>query len=212
MKTGIFSISIAILLIAYILIGLYFYGPDTRALLWPLTFVFNISETRPSPMGQSLEDETAGWKTYRNLKYGFELKYRPDWGVTARGLADGEEEISINDARTSGMGDYELLINVISRDQAPDPDTLETWARDYFGKIDYIIPDKFVAQVGGKPAVMVLYEGTSQSPASVTTILYWDKGKTLEFSCIISARLADTTGICDKMLESIRFLSPADAR
>mgnify|MGYP001614207614 FL=1 len=60
----------------YVLIGVAVYGA-----LW--YFVFNkqlpVYNTRTNFNIEDLSPETAGWKTYRNDEYGFEIQYPGDW-------------------------------------------------------------------------------------------------------------------------------------
>ncbi len=49
-------------------------------------------KTTPSPTPTPILDETANWKTYTNQKYGYLVKYPPDWKYTETddpGLGDG---------------------------------------------------------------------------------------------------------------------------
>ncbi|MDP3741617.1 MAG: PsbP-related protein [bacterium] len=64
----------------------------------------------PSPASQ---DETAGWKTYRNEEYGFEVKYPSDWETRkcTTILSSGDIQVPKNECQ--GFGPYEGMVDEV---------------------------------------------------------------------------------------------------
>lgn len=71
---------IIIVVLALAVTGLAYIG-------WSKGFLNFGSKKESSVPAQQIQDETAGWKTYTNEKYGFEIKYPPNYNVS--NLRDG---------------------------------------------------------------------------------------------------------------------------
>lgn len=78
----------------------------------------------------SVQDETANWKTYQSDKYGFEVKYPPEWTLSPSNPAGG-----IFQFRDLSLG---KVISIVVKDQT-EQDFLNTRIEDVHTKIGEIL-------------------------------------------------------------------------
>jgi len=150
-------------------------------------------------------DNEINLQTYHNDKYRFELRYPPDWTLQTTQLSNGEEEINISANNRNDTGDYWMRLNALSVGRIITPNNIEEWARNYFK--GYTFSDQPITTIGGKTAIILLYEGAPQAPASINTVVVLSNNKLLEFNCLVYKYTSDTNGICkDKILASVTFL------
>lgn len=147
---------------------------------------------------QIQETQTINWKTYKNEALGLEVQYPQNWKVVQE-----SPDIAIREwPSRSDSGDYWLSIR--RYENTLKTDDVIAWINDYYG--DYVgsiytLPT--ATTVAGVKGAVILYESTVQSPASITT--YIIRGDVIEFTCHTRKTLADSDGICDTMLESVKI-------
>lgn len=159
---------------------------------------------------QQLElDETADWKTYRNEKYGFELKYPPGWENLS---SHGVDEIIEIRKQNHEFGDFSLIIHVIEsilneQQRFQWLEDTNMFSADYVHGNDY---EPFT--VGGYivyPRIHYRPKGGG-IPSEEVSILT-SKGMFV-FTCLVSFEgypdysKYKRSGECDKTLKTFKFI------
>lgn len=116
----------------------------------------------------STPDETADWKTYRNDKYGFEMRYPLDWQEQLYG--DGIAFLSASTIEYYKQGVYtdiipDIGISILSN---PDNGPIEEIRKDWYASY----PTKEKITIDGHSAIR--YDTTTSEPPAVLI----DNGKT----------------------------------
>src|SRR5260370_9583078 len=107
--------------------------------------------------GAAPADDTSAWKTYRNEKHGFAVRYPETWGVNA-GSGTGPDIIVISKPRRDGEPHVSLTL-AVQKSQNPKKLSIEQWYADQMKLMNAHPESSGNVTIGGQPAVFI--ENTS---------------------------------------------------
>jgi hypothetical protein len=103
--------------------------------------------------GAALPGDTSAWKTYRNEKWAFEVRYPETWRVNA-GSGTGADIITIAKPFRTGEPNASLTL-AVQKNQNPKKFSIEQWYSEQM-KLMKVHPESSGnVAVGGQPAVFV---------------------------------------------------------
>ena len=97
--------------------------------------------------------DTSAWKTYRNEKHGFEVRYPETWGVNA-GSGTGPEIIVISKPRRNAEPNVSLTL-AVQKNQNPKKLSIEQWYADQLKLMNAHPESSGNVTIGSQPAVFM---------------------------------------------------------
>jgi hypothetical protein len=105
------------------------------------------------PNGAAPAVDTSAWKTYRNEKHGFEVRYPETWGVNA-GSGTGPDIITIAKPLRNGEPNASLTL-AVQKNQNPKKFSIEQWFADQMKLMNAHPESSGNFAIGGQPAVFM---------------------------------------------------------
>jgi hypothetical protein len=97
--------------------------------------------------------DTSAWKTYRNEKHGFEVRYPETWRVNA-GSGTGSDIITIAKPLRNGEPNASLTL-AVQKNQNPKKFSIEQWYADQIKVMNAHPESGENVVIGGQPAVFM---------------------------------------------------------
>jgi len=154
--------------------------------------------------------DTSSWKTYRNEKYGFEVKYPDGWKIflpTVNSLIISNRELP-----QTVLQKQDIYINITIDSNASKSGDLITWANFNvhileFEGYDIKVIDEQSIILAGKPAIRVIYDLRAPSTdgtdrLNTSFIIANNRGYIIGFDPSDS----ELRSIFDKILSTLKFI------
>lgn len=160
-----------------------------------------------APKVETLEDETADWKTYTNTKYNYKIKVPQDFynKVKPSAWVDSSSDDSITLYR--GLQWY-ITIDYILHASSSNTKII-TWLKQNFNWLD--VPDKTNTEIDGISAVKIYYFGRPQAFNSDINFFIKDN-KIFKIQALAdiddqnSIGIEEVKGTCDQILSTFKFI------
>ena len=113
--------------------------------------------------------DTSAWKTYRNEKHGFEVRYPETWVVNASS-GTGPDIIAITKPLRNGEPNASLTL-AVQKNQNPKKLSIEQWYADQIKVMNAHPESSENVVIGGQPAVFM--ENTNSFGKRAIRLRYW---------------------------------------
>jgi hypothetical protein len=145
-----------------------------------------------------VSNQTAGWKTYTNTKYGFSLEYPSDWQIDTSKYADTDLALAKSqDPNGLDGGDFSFYLSV-------DGEYHTGTVTEFFAQEKNTMKQESnykEISIGGYPGIFYNYEQTVQNPGSS----HYEFVKDNHYFNISFAYNGKSDGVGEKILSTLQF-------